>query len=262
MRSPIVPWGATPFCVSNVFAVAGTQGFSRRLPLQSIYTSNQYAELNPTWHEEDSPWKAKQIAEIIARNNLTFTSLCEVGCGTGEILLNLSRSHPLAKFDGYEVAPNAYQRARLKTTDNVSFHLKDILSDQTVRYDVLVVADVIEHVEDYISFIKGLRPLARYKIFHIPLDLSVQSVIRGWPITNLRRNVGHIHYFFKETALATLHDCGYSVVDHMYTPSRIELPNQAFTSKLMSFPRKLFYPLNPDLTVRILGGYSLLVLAE
>ncbi|OWV83235.1 class I SAM-dependent methyltransferase [Rhizobium sp. R693] len=230
--------------------------------MEDIYISDQYAELNPTWHEEDSPWKADQIAKIIEKNGLTFSSLCEVGCGTGEILLNLARAYPNAKFDGYEVAPHAYQRARLKTTGNVSFHLQDILQVPDVHYDILVIADVIEHVEDYISFIKGLRALARYKIFHIPLDLSVQSVLRGWPITNLRKNVGHLHYFFKETALATVKDCGYSVVDYAYTASRIELPNQAFSSKLMSLPRKLLFPLNPDLAVRVLGGYSLLVLAE
>jgi cyclopropane fatty-acyl-phospholipid synthase-like methyltransferase len=234
----------------------------RERSVEQIYISNQYADLNPTWHEEDSPWKAAQISKIIDKNRISFSSLCEVGCGTGEILLNLARTYPQAKFDGYEVAPHAFQRASPKTTGNVSFHLKDILQEPDVHYDVLVIADVIEHVEDYLSFIKGLRGLARYKIFHIPLDLSVQSVLRGWPITNLRKNVGHLHYFFKDTALASLTDCGYRIVDHAYTASRIELPKQAFSSRLMSLPRKLLFPLYPDLTVRVLGGYSLLVLAE
>ncbi|WP_337270769.1 class I SAM-dependent methyltransferase [Oryzifoliimicrobium ureilyticus] len=230
--------------------------------MEEIYISSQYAELNPTWHEEDSPWKAQQIAKIIQKNGVKFSSLCEVGCGTGEILLNLSRTFPNAKFDGYEVAPHAYQRAKTKSTPSVSFHLKDILKEPDVYYEVLVIADVIEHVEDYIGFAKGLRGLGRYKIFHIPLDLSVQSVLRSWPITNLRKNVGHLHYFYKESALATLKDCGYSIVDYAYTASRIELPNQALSSRLMSLPRKMLFPLNPDLAVRILGGYSLLVLAE
>lgn len=230
--------------------------------MQDIYVSDQYAELNPTWHEEDSPWKARQIEEIIRKNRLHFDSLCEVGCGTGEILLNLSRAFPKVQFAGYEVSPHAYQRAKTKEKSNVSFHLRNIVEEKDTQYDVVVIADVIEHVEDYISFIKGLRPCGRYKIFHIPLDLSVQSVLRAWPITKLRANVGHLHYFFKDTALATLKDCGYSIIDYKYTASRLELPNQAFTSALMRLPRKLLFSINPDLAVRLLGGYSLLVLAE
>ncbi|NTG51056.1 class I SAM-dependent methyltransferase [Agrobacterium rhizogenes] len=230
--------------------------------MQDIYVSDQYAELNPTWHEEDSPWKARQIEEIIRKNGLRFETLCEVGCGTGEILLNLSRSFPKAQFAGYEISPHAYQRAKTKEKSNVSFHLANIVEEKGSHHDVVVIADVIEHVEDYISFIKDLRPCGRYKIFHIPLDLSVQSVLRAWPITKLRANVGHLHYFFKDTAIATLKDCGYSVIDYKYTASRLELPNQAFTSALMRLPRKLLFSINPDLAVRLLGGYSLLVLAE
>ncbi|MGV1765368.1 class I SAM-dependent methyltransferase [Rhizobium rhizogenes] len=230
--------------------------------MQDIYVSDQYAELNPTWHEEDSPWKARQIEEIIRKNGLRFETLCEVGCGTGEILLNLSRSFPKAQFAGYEISPHAYQRAKTKEKSNVSFHLANIVEEKDSHHDVVVIADVIEHVEDYISFIKNLRPCGRYKIFHIPLDLSVQSVLRAWPITKLRANVGHLHYFFKDTAIATLKDCGYSVIDYKYTASRLELPNQAFTSALMRLPRKLLFSINPDSAVRLLGGYSLLVLAE
>lgn len=78
----------------------------------------------------------------------------------------------------------------------------------------------------------------------------------------LRAGVGHIHYFTKDTALALLEDCGYTIVDWRYTASRLELPNQARSSRLIAPVRKVLHRLNPDLTVRVLGGYSLLVLAQ
>lgn len=120
----------------------------------------------------------------------------------------------------------------------------------------------MEHVEDYISFAKRLREFGTYKIFHIPLDLSAQSILRAWPIAELRHNVGHIQYFFKQTALATLEDCGYTIVDHCYTASRLELPNQALSSRMMRIPRQMMFAMNADFAVRLLGGYSLLVLAK
>ena len=160
------------------------------------------------------------------------------------------------------ISPHAFNRAALKETPHTKFYLKDLLSESDLHFDLVLVIDVIEHVEDYISIIKKLKTFGTYKIFHIPLDLSAQSVLRSWPISELRRNVGHIHYFFKQTALATLEDCGYTIIDHCYTASRLELPNQALTSRIMRLPRRMMFAVNADFAVRLLGGYSLLVLAK
>ena len=230
--------------------------------MKDMYETDSYAEKNPTWHEEDSPWKAAHIERMIKKNKIPSDRICEIGCGTGEILLNLEKAFPQAALSGYEISPQAFKRAEMKQTSRTHFYLKDLLAESGPRFDVLLVIDVIEHVEDYISFIKELKSFATYKIFHIPLDLSAQSVLRSWPISELRRNVGHIHYFFKQTALATLEDCGYKIIDHFYTASRLELPNQAFSSRVMRIPRQMMFSVNPDLAVRLLGGYSLMVLAE
>lgn len=227
----------------------------------SIYLDGSYGDANPTWHEEDAPWKAAQIRSLLTDNHIAFRSVAEVGCGTGEICLALADAFPHAQFSGYEVSPQAYARAIRKTRPNVGFHLKDI-SEEDLRFDVLLVIDVIEHVDDYIGFTRGLRDSARFKIFHIPLDLSVQSIARLAPILKLREEVGHIHYFCKDSALATLRHCGYRVLDWRYTASRLELPHQAWTSRLAAHPRRLLTRLAPDLAVRVLGGYSLLVLCE
>ncbi|MCA1469272.1 class I SAM-dependent methyltransferase [Bradyrhizobium sp. IC3195] len=230
--------------------------------MKELYEGDAYGKNNPTWHEEDAPWKAGHVAQMIRRNNIPTQRICEIGCGTGEILLNLERTFPDARLSGYEISPDAFRRAAAKSTQRTKFHLSNLLGEHDLEFDVILAIDVIEHVEDYISFIKQLRRFGTFKIFHIPLDLSAQSILRAWPIADLRRNVGHIHYFFKQSALATLEDCGYTIVDHCYTASRLELPNQAFTSRLMRVPRRLMFAFNADLAVRLLGGYSLLVVAK
>ena len=77
-----------------------------------------------------------------------------------------------------------------------------------------------------------------------------------------RRKVGHIHHFTKDTALATLEDCGYKLLDHFYTAWCTELPSEGWKASLFKWPRALLFKLNPDLAVRALGGYSLMVLAR
>jgi hypothetical protein len=122
--------------------------------------------------------------------------------------------------------------------------------------------DVFEHVEDYFGFLRKLREKAEYKIFHIPLDLSVQIVLRSSQIIKSRKSVGHIHYFTKETALETLKDTGYSIIDYFYTRGAVELPNRGWKANLLKIPRKVGFSLNQDFAVRLLGGYSLMVLAK
>lgn len=225
------------------------------------YTDGGYQQSNPTWHAEDAPWKARQIASIIEANEVSFSSVAEVGCGTGEILAQLADKFPAAHYHGYDISPQAIDIASGRARSGIEFHLEDPLGDRSKHVDIALVADVIEHVEDPFSFVRGVKELGTWKIFHIPLDLSAQSVARMWPIINLREGVGHIHYFTKDTALALLEDCGYTILDTRYTASRLELPNQAFSSKVMALPRRILHRFEPDLAVRVLGGYSLLVLA-
>ena len=230
--------------------------------MDQMYLDGKYKASNPTWHEEDAPWKADHIHAILADNAVRFRTVAEVGCGTGEILVRLAERNPGATFTGYDISPQAYAMAAENSGPRLSFHLKDALQETDADFDVVIVADVIEHVEDYIGFVRKAKALGRYKVFHIPLDLSVQSLVRMWPILRLREDVGHIHYFTRDTALALLRDCGYRILDSRYTASRLELPNQAATSKVIAPLRRTFHRFRPDLAVRVLGGYSLLVLAE
>jgi len=227
-----------------------------------IYEDGTYLDNNPSWHEEDSPWKAKQITKIIETNALTPQTICEVGCGAGGILEQLSKQYTDKSLTGYEISPQAFELCSQKANDNLSFNLSDLLEEADSYFDVAMAIDVFEHVEDYLSFLRKLKPKAKYKIFHIPLDLSVQTVLRSSPIIRGRALVGHIHYFTKEIALEALKDTGYEIVDYFYTGGSLELPNRSWKMQLLKLPRQLAFSVHEDLAVRVLGGYSLLVLAK
>ncbi len=230
--------------------------------MTQIYNDGTYFEQNPTWHEEDSQWKAKQIKKIIEKNALNPNKICEIGCGAGEILNQLSEQYEEKEFYGYEISPQAFELCKKKSKTNLTFLLQDLLDKNTEYFDIVMAIDIFEHVEDYFGFLRKLKEKAEYKIFHIPLDLSVQTVFRSSPIIKGRISVGHIHYFTKETALETIKDTGYEIIDYFYTAGSLELSKQGWKANLLKIPRKLAFMVNKDLTVRILGGYSLLVLAK
>lgn len=230
---------------------------------ERVYKDGRYLRLHPTWHAEDSHWKAKQIIRIIERNHLHPNSICEIGCGAGEVLNQLHLLMPNdCSFTGYEISPQAFQLCEQKEKERLHFHLSNLLQDDEAHFDVVLAVDVFEHVEDCFGFLRELRKKGRYKIFHIPLDLSVQAVLRSSPIIRYRQILGHIHYFTKETALATLRDTGYEVLDCFYTAHSLDLQTKSFKSWLAMVPRQMLFRLGSDMTVRILGGFSFLVLTQ
>jgi SAM-dependent methyltransferase len=229
----------------------------------AMYRDGSYLKYNPTWHIEESPFKVRQILRMINRQMLAPKSVCDVGCGAGLVLAELQ---PHLSADcicwGYDVSPDALAMCANRGNKNLHFCLRDIRSDESgTSFDLLLMLDVFEHVEDYMGLVRAVRSKARQKLFHIPLDLSVQAVLRRNGLLLRRDHHAHLHYFTKETALRTLTDVGYTIVDWFYTPRCIEL-GDLLVQKILRIPRVASFAMFPELTVRVLGGYSLMVLAE
>lgn len=240
--------------------VQDTPEISADRPVTNIYQDGTYLRNNDSWHVEDSPWKASHIAAILARNAVHPKSICEVGCGAGEVLRQVSMKLPDAACVGYELSPQAFELCKTRESGKVSYRLENIL-DKDVFYDCLLCIDVFEHVEDYMGFVRALKPKAAWKVFHIPLDLSVWAIVRSSMMSS-RRIVGHLHYFVQETAIATLTDCGYEIVDGFYTKALDDFPARTLRAKIMRFPREILFMVAPDLAARLMGGYSYMVLAR
>lgn len=234
--------------------------------MEDIYTSGKYLEVTRSWHAEDSRWKACQVKAMIDANHLQPKSIAEVGCGSGSVLNELSALTDLQSvhFEGYDISPQAIGMARQLGNERIHFVQGDLLSAGADKYfDVLLVIDVFEHVPDYMGFVEKCRGKAEFKVFHIPLDVHVSSVLRNAFIKS-RYTIGHIHYFTAESALSTLRDTGHEIVDCVYTNPAFGLFKQhpTFRKAVANVPRWLLSRISVPLTARVLGGYSLLVLTR
>lgn len=234
--------------------------------METIYASREYLKTTQTWHTEDSPWKANQVIRIICNNRLRPKTIAEIGCGAGAIIDELSRKEYLssAQFCGYDISPQAIEMAEQRATARIRFFREDLLCNaNTEHFDVLLVIDVLEHVPDYMGFVEKCRAKAEYKIFHIPLDIHVSSVLRN-VIIDARYTVGHLHYFTADSAIATLKDTGHEIVDYFYTnPAFDQFKRHPSMKKaIANGPRWLFSKFSMQFTARAFGGYSLLVLAK
>ena len=236
------------------------------MKIEKIYLDGSYLKNNRNWDREDAAWKANIVSRLLRVHSLAVGSICEVGCGAGDVLRHLRKRFPSAKLSGFDISPQLLEfweeDKKAENADNaIRFELGDFHEINNKKYDVLLMLDVFEHVRDPFTFLESTRRHSKYFVFHIPLDLSAFSVSRGGPLLNAWKQVGHLNYYTKDLALETLEYCGYRIVDWKYTGASLSAPNRSFKTRVASIPRRILYSISKDAGVRILGGETLLVLA-
>lgn len=229
---------------------------------QDKYLFQDYIRSNPTWDSEDAPWKAGFIRDILEKIGYIPSSVCEVGCGSGRVLSELRRIYSEAMLFGYDIAPAAATFWTGYESMGIQCRVGEFFDLNERSYDLLLLLDVLEHVENPFSFLTRLHGLAHYYLFHFPLDLSAMTVLRETPLLNQRKNVGHIHYFTKNLAISLLKECGYEPLNWQYSGAAFNSPHRTIKTSLALVFRRMMYSLHKDLGVRALGGETLFVLAK
>jgi len=227
------------------------------ISVRKTYADGSYAAATGgTWHFEDSAFKAGQVLRMLRRHpEVNPDSICDIGCGSGGVLSELEcKLDPAAWFTGYEVSPQAHALCQRLGGARCEYVLGDPFADARF-FDVALALDVVEHVEDCFGFVRQCGTKATWKIYHIPLDASASTLLRG---TNCWESVGHLHLFTREKALKTVQYSGQKIVDWFLTPVSLERPHRRAT-RFTNIPRRILPEL---LASRIFGGYSIMILAK
>lgn len=230
--------------------------------MSSIYEDGSYLAKNPTWDVEHSFWKAAQISRVLLAIDVLPNKIIEIGCGAGGIIQELSRLMPRVDFVGCDISPQAIELAKPKASDRVQFVLGDYFATQNQSFDLAICADVFEHIDDYLGFLRKLATKQKQVVFHVPLDLSLVSALFPSILIKTRKLVGHVHYFNKETAEATIRDCGFDIVDSRITAGCLAFPEPGIKGRSLWIIRKASYLISPKFAAKILGGFSLIILAK
>lgn len=242
------------------------------MAIRDVYINGEYLKNNPEWHLDTAPWKAQAILQMTERNKLTPKSVCDIGCGVGEILRILQQH--LANdchFYGYEISPQAIELAKARENEHLQFFLADFKQEKNAYYDLILLIDVLQHLEDSYEYLRSIKPRSEYKIIQVPLNISAISALQNTVIGDN----GHINFYTKDIILRILQDCGYQVIDHFYTLAEHETTLWSLNPRkllgkmkrltihgLKILPAQLFYCIHKDLAVRIFGRWRLIVLVR
>jgi SAM-dependent methyltransferase len=226
------------------------------------YVSGEYWEANKSAHEEDAEFKVANALKLLRKNSFVPESILDVGCGSGKpaYLLSVEFGVPTV---GLDVSEHALDHAcRTYSRSNLEF-IRQSVAEYPDRAHLGIMFDVFEHVDDYLGFLRSARPKADYWLFNIPLDMTTLSVATT-SYLKAREQVGHLHYFSEQSALATLQDCGYQPVDRLFANHVLHglKTRPSLKRALAAVPRLGLMMFGQSFAVRMLAGASLMVLCK
>ncbi len=200
--------------------------------MNDFYTSGNYSQLNPTWDIDDSGFKYIKIKKIITKNKIKFKSICEIGCGSGEILRLFKSDFQEIDIYGYDIAKGL--KKLWKDKKDLNLYNQDFIKKNKKKYDLIFFSDVIEHLDNPFEYLNYSKLHSKYIIIYLPLDLSIRSLLFDKLLKRQINKVGHINFYTKNIFLNILRHKGFNVVDFFFNN-----PHK-FKQKNLS-PKKLPY---------------------
>lgn len=169
------------------------------------------------WREITGRIKAKNIIRI--SRCMRFSSVIEVGCGTGIILKTLSEKNFADKFYGSDISEPALEYVRRQEINGlIEAKRGDALNVPygDKMFDLAILSHILEHLDDPATAIGEAKRIARQVVIEVPLEENIIRKIRVILWRLLKRNlaalperkIGHIRFFNRRSALQLAVSCG------------------------------------------------------
>ncbi len=240
---------------------------------EKMYNDGRYIENNPCWHQEHSLRKADELFTLLEhhKHNLNFNRdklfhLCEIGCGFGGVVSCLAQ-----KIENYwkikcagvgiDISQIAVENAKQRFGGTINFIVGDI-NHLPPDNDILVVADLIEHLLEPETFLQQASHRTHYALFRVPLEHNLWNILLGKKKL-LLKELGHLHYYTYNDALKLLQHNGFEIMGYSFT-NNFSCPTNCRTliSKVMAPLRSALSSASQKINSLSLGGNSMVILTQ
>jgi SAM-dependent methyltransferase len=161
--------------------------------------------------------------EVVERLPLGDARILDIGCGAGGLGLAVS-SRPGWRLTGVEKDPLQAGRARAlggyeRVFDGGLEEALPRLAAERARFDAIVFADVLEHVEDPVEALRAARALAEAngRLLAVVPNAGHLSVVRDLllgrhdPVPAGLCDAGHLRWFTKAFLAETIEEAGWTI---------------------------------------------------
>jgi cyclopropane fatty-acyl-phospholipid synthase-like methyltransferase len=179
---------------------------------KNIYNNGRYIDNNPTLHEEDYEYKAAYLKELLSDLTFERKDVCLLDIGGGGGFVANMVCHNLASR-GYRVECHAMDLSQemldIQQKNNPYLTMVTTESSQVQlhRYDLTMLIDVIEHVEDNDKMASMVNGLSKYVLYNIPTEHNLFDLLRnlytGGKYYQLQQEtLGHLHFYSYPKAIS------------------------------------------------------------
>jgi SAM-dependent methyltransferase len=243
--------------------------------VKNLYGADDYESNTRNWEDSASVFRAKAFYEAVDKVRLSdqVSSILDVGCGSGGVLMKLSEDYGkkigngLAKFDGIDLSINAIKIAnRLypkAAEHNVSFSV-ELIDKNNVgeKYSIISLIHVLEHCPDMLEMLNACEMKAKYLYINVPIEVNLLYTLRRNVLVNQYLSYGHLHFFNEQFFLCWLEKNGFEILTTVYSPD-FEIPKKGIGYQIIQRLRRwIGVVMGPGIATWLLGGYSLGVLVR
>ena len=191
------------------------------------HVRKQTADDNPWYTGSQFEWAEKEsIRRIYDQRFLFFykiikreisrkgrMTLLDYGCGDGYWSLVFSR-FLLCEVTGVDYNPLRLERCR-KIMPNIKFTEANLAepNEQLGKYDIVFCSQVIEHIKDDVSFLKGIRNHLKEDgvlILGTPNEGSLPHRFRNY-IAKVKTD--HVHFYKEKEIKSKIEEAGFAIKD-------------------------------------------------
>lgn len=137
--------------------------------------------------------------------NLPHEHVLDLGCGDGSLLAELSRKMKTDSLAGADISREALSIFR-RNLPGIEFFQTD-LNGQVIlnrRFDVIILSEVLEHLENDETLLKQIAPLCRHVVISVP----------GGSPDRIDRRYGHVRNYSGRLISKKLERNGFDVILH------------------------------------------------
>lgn len=194
---------------------------------KNLYNAKTYAENTNNWEDDVSVFRAEALLEAIRKGGIAneLKSILDVGCGSGGVLAEISKSPELSKaiLRGVDISETAIsianQLAAQKGVDSrVQYRLGSIEDHSTAtRESLICLIHVLEHCPDMFEMLELCNERANYIYINVPLELNVFYALRPNLTVSQYQKYGHVHFFDEPFFVSWLESNGYQLIASVYS---------------------------------------------
>jgi SAM-dependent methyltransferase len=127
-------------------------------------------------------------------------TILDVGCGEGYMLEAIANAGADAELAGLDLNPHAIDDARARLGDRARLEVRDAreLADLGERFDLVMMLEVLEHLDDPAAMLPLLGRLSRkYVLLSVPWEPCFRglNLLRGKNVRALGNDPEHIQHW-------------------------------------------------------------------